>query len=120
MNHKQYYISEDGILNTVSGEPVYLLNVRLSDGSYISPRTMQHVSRVIHGKTGKFDMVDPDWDFHMLRHTHASECIAAKMPPVCVQKRLGHKHLTTTYKFYVHETEDQNDEAKRVLEGMFK
>jgi integrase len=80
---------------------------------------MQHVGRVIHGKEGVFDCVDPLWDFHMLRHTHASECIAAGMPPESVRKRLGHKRLDTTYRFYVHETEDQSDRAKSVLEVMF-
>lgn len=120
MNHKQYYISDEGILNDKGdGKAIYLLNVRLSDGSYISPRTMQHVGRVIHGKTGNFDHVDPTWDFHGFRHTHTSECIAAGMPPESVQKRLGHKNLTTTYKFYVHETELQAEKAKAVLEEMY-
>lgn len=120
MNHKQYYISEEGVVNTEAvGRPIYLLNVRLSDGTYISPRTMQHVSRVIHGKESYFDCVDPLWDFHEFRHTHTSECIAAGMPPESVQKRLGHRNLTTTYKFYVHETEGQAEKARIVLEGMY-
>ena len=119
MQHKQYYVSDNRIMNTTAGKPIYPLNVRPADGSYISPRTMQHVGRVIHGKEGKFDYVDSLWDFHMLRHTHASECIAAGMPPESVRKRLGHKRLDTTYRFYVHETEDQSDKAKSVLEVMF-
>lgn len=119
MQHKQYYVSDNRIMNEKEGKPIYPLNVRPVDGSYISPRTMQHVSRVIHGKEGKFDCVDELWDFHMLRHTHASECIAAGMPPESVRKRLGHKRLDTTYRFYVHETEDQSERAKSVLEVMF-
>ncbi len=120
MQHKQYFVSDNGIVNETKGKSIYFLNVRLADGSYISPRTMQHVSRVIHGKEGIFNCVDPSWDFHMLRHTHASECIAAGMPPESVQKRLGHKRLDTTYRFYVHETEEENEKAKEVLEVMFK
>lgn len=119
MQHKQYYVSDNGIINETEGKPVYFLNVRLSDGSYIQPRTMQHVSRVIHGKEGVFNMVDPLWDFHELRHTHASDCIAAGMPPESVRRRLGHKKLETTYKFYVHETDYQAEKAKSVLEVMF-
>ena len=119
MNHKQYYIS-DNVVNETGGEPIFFLNVRPSDGSYISPRTMQHVGRVIHGKEGRFNCVDEDWDFHALRHTHASECIAAGMSPESVQKRLGHRNLTTTYRFYIHETEDQSSKAKKILEGMYK
>ncbi len=119
MRHKQYYESDNRILNETSGKPIYLLNVRLSDGSYITPRTMQHVGRVIHGKTSNFSCVDHLWDFHQLRHTHASECIAAGMPPESVRKRLGHKKLETTYRFYVHETDYQAEKAKEVLEEMF-
>lgn len=120
MRHKQYYMSEDGTVNEDGdGKPIYFLNVRYEDGSYISPRTMQHVSRVIHGKESKFDNVDLKWDFHILRHTHASECIAAGMPPESVRNRLGHRNLTTTYRFYVHETEDQADKAKSILEAMY-
>lgn len=119
LRHRQYYVTPEGILNCETGTPVYLLNVRPSDGSYISPRTMQHVSRVIHGKESYFDCVDPTWDFHSLRHTHTSECIAAGMSPESVRKRLGHKSLVTTYRFYVHETETQSEKARMVLEGMF-
>ena len=120
LNHKQYYVSDRRVINEHSGEPVYLLNVRLQDGSYITPRTMMHVGRVIHGKESTFDAVDTGWDFHMLRHTHASECIAAGMPPESVRKRLGHKRLDTTYRFYVHETEAQQDLARSVLEAMYE
>ena len=119
MHHKQYYVTDRGVLSETKGEPIYLLNVRIADGSYISPRTMQHVSRVIHGKTGVFNCVDPDWDFHMLRHTHASECIASGMSPESVRKRLGHRRLSTTYRFYVHETESQQEETKQILEAMY-
>ena len=120
MRHKQYWMDSNGVVNeTGNGKPIYFLNVRYDDGSYISPRTMQHVSRVIHGKESDFNKVDLNWDFHILRHTHASECIAAGMPPESVRNRLGHRHLTTTYRFYVHETEDQNIKAKSILEAMY-
>lgn len=120
LNHKQYYESENRVISETSGKPIYLLNVRPSDGTYISPRTMMHVGRVIHGKESEFSCVDPLWDFHMLRHTHASECIAAGMPPESVRRRLGHKRLDTTYRFYVHETDPQADKAREVLEAMYE
>lgn len=63
--------------------------------------------------------MDPNWDFHAFRHTHASECIAAGMSPVSVQKRLGHKNLATTYKYYVHETEEQVQNSADILEEMW-
>lgn len=119
MNHKIYYVDDAGYVNQEqNGRVINFLNVRLSNGTYISPRTIQHVGRVIHGKEGKFDYVDPNWDFHALRHTHASECIAAGMSPVSVQKRLGHKNLATTYRYYIHETEAQAEESELILENL--
>ena len=120
MKHKIYYLSKNNIVNeNKDGEPIFFLNIRMDDGSYISPRTMQHVSRVIHGKESHFDYIDPTWDYHLLRHTHASECIAAGMPPESVKNRLGHRNLSTTYRFYVHETENQLNKAKKILEEMY-
>lgn len=119
--HEIYYMDDAGYVNQEqNGIVINFLNIRLADGSYVSPRTIKYVSRVIHGKEGKFDYVDPNWDFHALRHTHASECIAAGMSPVSVQKRLGHKNLATTYKYYVHETEEQASMSADILEGMFE
>lgn len=120
MGHLLYFVDEKGMLNTDrNGEAVFLLNVRMNDGSFIGPRTMQHVSRVIHGKTGKFNYVDPTWDYHTMRHTHASECVAAGMDPVSVQKRLGHKNLQTTYRYYIHETAEQQEASKQIINSMF-
>lgn len=120
MHHQIYYVTKERYLTMEpSDKPIFLLNVRPEDGTYISPRTMQHVSRVIHGKTSSFDYIDINWDFHALRHTHASECIAAGMSPVSVQKRLGHKNLETTYRYYVHETDTQMEESKNILETMY-
>lgn len=117
--HRSYYIDSFGYLS-IEGTIIFPINVRFEDGTLITPRTMQHISRVIHGKEGKFPCPDIDWDFHMLRHTHASECIAAGMSPESVKERMGHKRLETTYRYYIHETKEQNDQSIEVLERMFK
>lgn len=114
-----YYMDEQGYLTKDCGKPVYPINIRLTDGTYISPTTMLYVSRIIHGKEGRFSNPDPDWCFHSLRHTHASECIAAGMSPVSVQNRLGHRSLQTTFHYYVHETETQVTESRDILERMW-
>lgn len=118
LQYPVYHIDDYGYISD-TGELIHPINIRPEGGSIITPRTMQHVSRVIHGKEGVFECPNVEWDFHMLRHTHASECIAAGMSPVSVSERLGHKRLETTYRYYVHETEGQNDESKRILERMF-
>lgn len=116
-----YYINEDEYLNTDGrGRVVYPLNVRLTDGTFVSPTTMRYVSAVIRGKLGTIETIDPDWNFHSLRHTHASECIAAGMSPVSVQNRLGHRSLQTTFQYYVHETETQVTESRAILGKMWR
>lgn len=123
MNYPRYYEDERHYIHkddgSNAGKQVIFVNSRLKDGTYVAPRTMQHVSRVIHGKTGVFDYPDETWDFHELRHTHASECIEAGMNPVAVQHRLGHKNLETTYRYYIHLTEKEADEARDTVEMMF-
>lgn len=114
-----YYLDQDGYLNTDGGKEIHLLNIRITNGKYISPRTISYVARVIHGKESRIRVKDPNWEFHALRHTHASECIAAGMSPASVQKRLGHKNLQTTYHYYIHETESQADESRDILDSMF-
>lgn len=116
---KAYYIDSNGILNEKSGAKINLLNIRLTDGSFISPRTIMHVGRIIHGQEGKFDHIDPLWDFHAMRHTHASECFTAGMSMVSVQHRLGHKNLATTMKYYIHETSTQKTESRDIINTMF-
>lgn len=54
------------------------------DGTFISPRTMQYVSRVI-----KKDIFSA-FDFHSLRHTHASMLAENGVEPKYIQTRLGH------------------------------
>jgi integrase len=81
---------------------------------------MAYTTRVIHGHESYIDVSDPNWCFHHLRHAHASECLAAGMSPVSVQKRLGHRSLNTTFKTYIHETETQVTESRDILEKMYK
>ncbi|WP_130837558.1 site-specific integrase [Lachnoclostridium sp. Marseille-P6806] len=119
LEYPQYYIDKNGYLSTKCGERIQPVNVRIADGTFIGPRTMQNVSRIIHGKTSDFKNIDPLWDFHCMRHTHASDCIAAGMSPVSVQMRLGHKNLQTTYRYYIHETETQVTESRAILKQMY-
>lgn len=61
------------------------------NGEYIAPRTMQHTSSVIHHK-----MNFPEFDFHSLRHTHATMLQENGADMVYIQRRLGHVNLSTT------------------------
>ena len=117
---KRYYINQNGYLNEEGGIEISFLNMNLRTGKMVCPRNMMYASRVIHGFKSSMSVTDPDWCFHNLRHTHASECLAAGMSPVSVQKRLGHRSLNTTFKTYIHETETQVTESRDILENMYK
>jgi integrase len=41
-------------------------------------------------------------NIHALRHTHASELLAAREPPHIVSRRLGHADVATTLRIYAH------------------
>ena len=45
--------------------PIFFLNTR-EDGSFISTKSINHVARVIHGKKGNFEYVDPEWKFEVM------------------------------------------------------
>jgi integrase len=86
-----------------------LVNVR-SDGSYITPRILQHCSRVIHGELGI-----KDFNFHSLRHTHATLLLEADINVKEVQQRLGHKTLKETLEIYAHLTHKMTEKSVAVL-----
>lgn len=69
--------------------------IRRESGEYITPRTMQHTSRVIHTQ-----LDCPDFDFHSFRHTHATMLLENGAPMVYIQNRLGHVKIETTERIY--------------------
>ena len=84
------------------------------NGSYITPRTMQHVSRVIHK-----DLNIEDFDFHSLRHTHATILLEKGAPLKYIRQRLGHKKIVVTINVYQHLTEDMRKAGEGVLNDIF-
>lgn len=99
-----------------------------------------------HGKARPDDQVFPSWDkdgnpsllppdrissawaktiaalklpqvtFHALRHTHASQLIAAGLDVVSVSRRLGHSSPTITLTVYAHLFADTDERAAAVVE----
>lgn len=70
-------------------------------GVYIDPRKMQNVSCVIHHKLNM-----KKFDYHSLRHTHATMLREHGLPDVYIQKRLGHKKIDTTINVYANHLSD--------------
>ncbi len=84
------------------------------DGTYITPRTMQHTSRIIH-----FDLNIRDFDYHSLRHTHATVLLEKGAPLKYIQQRLGHKKIDITINVYQHLTDDLRQMGTDILNGIF-
>ncbi len=56
--------------------------------------------------------------FHSLRHTYASLCVAAGIPPLEISRFMGHNKLTTTLGIYAHLFEDDHTDAMAALGAM--
>ena len=88
---------------------------RRESGEYITPRTMQHTSSVIH-KQLNF----PEFDFHSFRHTHATMLVEEGAPMIYVQYRLGHTKIETTEQVYTnHLTETLAKQGNNTLHNRF-
>ncbi len=56
--------------------------------------------------------------FHALRHTYASLCVAAGIPPLQLSRFMGHAKVTTTLSIYTHLFDDDHAETMAALEAM--
>lgn len=86
---------------------------RKEDGEFSSPDSFKYAARIIH-----YELQLPDFDFHSLRHTHATMLIESGISPKAVQKRLGHERIETTLQTYVHDTEKMQHDAVDVFEKL--
>ncbi len=57
----------------------------------------------------------PGLKFHALRHTYASLCVAAGIPPLEIARFMGHAKVTTTLSVYAHLFEDDHTDAMSAL-----
>jgi integrase len=62
----------------------------------------------------------PPVTFHALRHTHASQLIAAGLDVVTVSKRLGHANPAITLKVYSHPFTNSDERAAQVIDAAFR
>jgi integrase len=57
----------------------------------------------------------PDITFHSLRHTHASQLIAAGVDLVTISKRLGHANPNVTLGVYAHLFRNDDSRASEAI-----
>ncbi len=84
------------------------------DGSMISTDSFKYVSRIVN-----HNMHIP-FNYHSLRHTHATMLIEAGAPLKDVQERLGHADIQTTMNKYVHNTDEMRLETVEIFEKAAK
>lgn len=87
------------------------LVMRKENGEYSSTDSFKYAARVIH-----YDLNIPEFNFHSLRHTHATKLIESGISPKAVQTRLGHEKIETTLQTYVHNTEKMEQAAVDAFE----
>lgn len=110
-----YYVNQFHKIGTdkADGKQVNFVCVRES-GEYINLRTMQYTSSIIHHK-----MNYPEFDFHSLRHTHATMLSENGVPIKYIQNRLGHKKIEVTMNVYQHYTNNIGEQGADILNRMY-
>ena len=80
------------------------------NGQYTSTDSFKYCSRIIHNE------LQLAFDYHSLRHTHATMLIEAGANVKNVQARLGHSNIQTTLQTYVHDTEKMGEQSVELFE----
>lgn len=81
------------------------------NGEFLTTNTFKYASRVINYGLGI------TFNYHSLRHTHATILIENGAEIKDVQVRLGHAHIETTYDTYVHHTEKMSNNSVEIFEN---
>lgn len=80
------------------------------NGEFSGTDSIKYVSRVINYELGIH------FNFHALRHTHATMLIESGVPVKAVAERLGHGNVRTTLETYVHVTDTMATDAVNKFE----
>ena len=80
------------------------------DGSWMNTDRFQYCSRPIQKE------LNIQFDFHSLRHTHATLLAENGVHPKNLQMRLGHEKIETTLQTYIHDTQAMADVTVEVFE----
>lgn len=82
------------------------------NGHPVTPSSCKTSGRRIREK------LDIDFNFHSLRHTHATILLEKKVPIKDIQKRLGHSRIGITLDTYSHLTDKMKNETVDIFESI--
>lgn len=95
------------------GEEIEMVLTR-DDGSFIIPEVTHNISYVVRKELG-YEL----FDFHSLRHTHATELCENGVNLKEIQRRLGHKSFEVTNRIYLHATDAMERESMEIMKKMY-
>ena len=105
-------------IQSIAKTPSILKQVPLvctkDDGEPVTINTLKYASRIIN-----YSLKIP-FNFHSLRHTHATILIENGAEIKDVQMRLGHADIKTTYNVYVHHTSKMANDSVDIFENAVK
>lgn len=81
-----------------------------ASGAYTSSDSCKSVAKIVHHELGF------PFDYHSLRHTHATLLIESGADVKDVQERLGHGNIKTTLQNYVHNTDTMKNRSVEIFE----
>ena len=85
------------------------LSVR-ENGELMTAESFKYCARVVH-----YELENPLFHYHSLRHTHGTILAENGAQPKTVMERLGHKDLKTTMEKYVFNTDKMKDDAVQIF-----
>ena len=85
------------------------LSVRES-GELMTAESFKYCARVVH-----YELENPLFHYHSLRHTHGTILAENGAQPKTVMERLGHKDLKTTMEKYVFNTDKMKNDAVQIF-----
>lgn len=115
-DYPRYYQAADGTIVRTTTDTELDFVVRRKDGRCCSRHIIKYTSEVIHHKLNL-----PTFDYHTLRHTHATMLVEADTSPkpTAVQARLGHRNIQTTLKYYTHLTDTMREQLRDIVNDVF-
>ena len=87
------------------------LSVR-ENGELMTPDSFKYCARVIH-----YELNNPLFHYHSLRHTHGTILAEGGASPKTVMERLGHKDIRVTMNTYIFNTDKMESDSIGIFEN---